>query len=37
MKATIEMTNGDKINIELYKEIAPITVENFVKLAESGF
>ena len=33
----IEMENGKKIKIELYPEIAPITVENFVKLAEKGF
>lgn len=37
MKAIIEMDNMDKIEIELYEDIAPITVENFVNLAESGF
>lgn len=34
---TIEMENGDKIRAELYPDIAPITVENFLKLAEQGF
>ena len=34
---TIEMENGDVMSGELYPEIAPKTVENFVKLAESGF
>ena len=33
----IEMENGKKIEIELYPEVAPITVKNFTKLAESGF
>ena len=33
----IEMTTGDVIKAELYPDIAPITVENFVKLAESRF
>ncbi len=33
----IEMENGKKIKIELYPEIAPITVENFEKLVKSGF
>lgn len=37
MKAIIEMENMDKIEIELYEDIAPITVANFVKLAEEGF
>lgn len=35
--ARIEMENGGVIKLELYHNIAPITVENFVKLAESGF
>lgn len=35
--AEIEMENGGVIKLELYHNIAPITVENFVKLAESGF
>lgn len=34
---TIEMENGGIIKLELYPEIAPITVANFVSLAESGF
>ena len=33
----IEMANGKKIKIELYPEIAPITVENFEKLVKQGF
>lgn len=33
----IEMENGKKILIELYPEIAPITVENFEKLVNQGF
>ena len=37
MKAIIEMENGGKMTLELYPEKAPVTVENFVKLAKSGF
>ena len=33
----IEMENGDVMRGELYPDIAPITVENFIKLAEAGF
>ena len=33
----IEMENGDVMKGELYPEIAPVTVENFIKLAEDGF
>lgn len=33
----IEMENGGKIEIELYPEIAPITVANFEKLVKEGF
>ena len=33
----IEMENGKKIKLELYPEIAPITVENFEKLVSEGF
>ena len=33
----IEMENGKKIKLELYPEIAPITVENFEKLVKEGF
>ena len=32
-----EMENGDIMKGELYPEIAPKSVENFVKLVESGF
>ena len=32
----IEMENGAIIKLELYPDIAPITVENFVKLAKAG-
>lgn len=31
------MENGDIIKAELYPDIAPITVENFVKLVKEGF
>lgn len=34
---TIEMENGDIIKGELYPEIAPNTVNNFISLANSGF
>jgi len=33
----IEMENGGKMKLELYPEYAPLTVENFVTLAEEGF
>ncbi len=33
----IEMENGGVIKAELYPEIAPVTVENFVKLIEDNF
>ena len=35
--AEIEMENGGLIKLELYHNIAPITVENFVKLANEKF
>ena len=35
--ATIEMNNGGTIRLELYPEIAPITVGNFVDLASKNF
>ncbi len=34
---TIEMENGDKIKAELYPDVAPNTVNNFISLAEKGF
>lgn len=34
---TITMENGDIIKAELYPDIAPVTVENFVKLVKEGF
>lgn len=33
----IEMENGAKIELELYPEVAPITVKNFLKLVSEGF
>lgn len=33
----IEMESGDKIVLELYPDLAPITVKNFLKLVEKGF
>ena len=36
-KAIIEMENGGTMTLELYPETAPITVANFVKLANEGF
>lgn len=33
----IEMENGDVMKGELYPEIAPVTVENFIRLVEDGF
>lgn len=35
--ATITLENGDEIVLELYPDIAPETVENFIELAEDGF
>ncbi len=35
--AEIEMENGGTIKLELYHDVAPITVENFVKLANEKF
>lgn len=36
-KVCIEFADGKKINLELYSEHAPITVDNFVDLVKSGF
>ncbi len=36
-KFTIELENGDVMAGELYEDIAPISVENFEKLANDGF
>ncbi|HYF83710.1 MAG TPA: peptidylprolyl isomerase [Clostridia bacterium] len=35
--ATIEMENGDVMKMELYPDIAPNTVKNFISLANKGF
>ena len=35
--ATIEMENGGVITVELYPEVAPNTVANFIELANAGF
>ncbi len=37
VKAVMEVDGGKKVEMELYPDIAPKTVENFVKLANSGF
>ena len=37
MKAIIEINKFGVIEVELDKEAAPLTVENFVKLADKGF
>ena len=34
---TIEMEDGGEIKAELYEDIAPITVKNFIALAKKGF
>ena len=34
---TITMTNGDVMKAELYSEIAPNTVNNFISLVQKGF
>ena len=36
-RAVIELEDGGKIELELYPDIAPISTENFIKLASSGF
>ena len=37
MKAIIEIRKFGTIEVELYPDMAPLTVENFVKLAKKGF
>ena len=37
MKAIIEVEKFGTIELELYKDVAPISVDNFVKLANKGF
>ena len=34
---TIEMQNGDVIKAELYQDVAPNTVKNFISLIQKGF
>ena len=34
---TIEMENGKKMTVELYPDVAPNTVKNFVSLCNKGF
>lgn len=34
---TIEMESGNKIKVELYPEVAPETVQNFISLVNKGF
>jgi len=36
-KICIELLNGDKINLKLYPEVAPITVANFMKHVDEKF
>ncbi|HEX3011899.1 MAG TPA: peptidylprolyl isomerase [Syntrophomonadaceae bacterium] len=36
-QVTIEMENGGKIQVELYPETAPNTVNNFISLIQKGF
>lgn len=37
VKVKIEMESGSTVTLELYPDIAPITVENFVNLVNEGF
>lgn len=37
LHAVIEMENGGKIRLELYPDVAPVSVDNFVKLVKAGF
>jgi peptidyl-prolyl cis-trans isomerase B (cyclophilin B) len=37
MKAIIEINKFGTIEVELYKDVAPITVDSFIKLVNKGF
>lgn len=37
VKVKITMADGGEMNLDLYPDVAPISVQNFVSLAESGF
>ncbi len=37
INAVIELNDGRKMKLELYRDVAPITVDNFVKLANEKF
>jgi len=37
INCTINLADGRSVNLELYPDIAPISVANFVEVAESGF
>lgn len=37
IKGTIRFTNGKKINFELYPDVAPLSVANFVELVKAKF
>lgn len=37
IKATITFTDGESIALELYPDVAPLSVANFVELAQKGF
>ena len=37
MKALFKINDFGEIEVELYKDVAPITVDNFVKLVNKGF
>lgn len=36
-KVCISLENGSKINLELFREYAPLSVENFLSLVKEGF
>ena len=37
VKVQIEMADGKIINLDLYEDVAPITVENFLSYVDEGF